>query len=114
EAKTEIFIAFSHAHNGECAFYDAFRHADCIPLPRVWFTRKQNPDDPSQPGVILMEDLSSAGSVVGIVSTVTVDQTRNVAKCLAGFHAYLLTNAVDASSIVRPGYHFQTEQYFQE
>lgn len=78
-----------------------------------------------------MEDLSSAGSVVGIVSTVTVDQvsavrfgtsgvqicafqTRNVAKCLAGFHAYLLTNAVDASSIVRPGYHFQTEQYFQE
>lgn len=61
-----------------------------------------------------MEDLSSKGSVVDLLSSVTVEQAKNVAKHLARFHAYILANDVAVKDIVQPGYHYQMDQFFRD
>ncbi|KAH7697498.1 putative oxidoreductase dhs-27, partial [Aphelenchoides avenae] len=75
EARKGVLIAFAKAHNGECAFYDAFNKTDSnasIPMPRVWYTRRF--EDEAHLGAILMEDLSVKGTNPGIVKSVTIQQ----------------------------------------
>ncbi|KAH7723805.1 Protein C04F6.7 [Aphelenchoides avenae] len=77
------------AHNGECEFYERFRDIQTIPLPEVWFT-KQAEKDSTLPGVIMMEDLSEAACIGGMISSTSLDQIKNVTRHLATFHHYQL------------------------
>ncbi|KAH7709613.1 calcium/calmodulin-dependent protein kinase type 1, partial [Aphelenchoides avenae] len=61
----------SHAHNVECAFYEAVVGVEGFPLPKVWYTRRTNKDGP---GVILMEDLSAVGCKTGFMQAMTAQQ----------------------------------------
>lgn len=41
-------------------------------------------------------------------------QAKNIAKHLAGFHAFILANDVVVKDIVQPGYHYQMDQFFHD
>ncbi|KAH7717277.1 calcium/calmodulin-dependent protein kinase type 1 [Aphelenchoides avenae] len=74
-------------HDVECAFYEAVRNVDDVPLPNVWYTRKNSKDEV---GVILMEDLSSVGCKTVFIHSMTAQQLRNITRHFAALHAYHL------------------------
>ncbi|KAH7713739.1 DHS-27 protein [Aphelenchoides avenae] len=100
EARKGVLMTFAKAHNGECAFYDAFNSPGSllyIPMPRVWYTRRF--EDEAHLGAILMEDLSVKGTTPGIVNSVTLQQIKNVTLLLARFHAQLLAHDENTQGI---------------
>lgn len=61
------------AHNVECDFYTRFAGVDGVPIPEVWYTRKLD-ENLSQPGVIMMEDLSDVAHTGGMVASINLVQ----------------------------------------
>lgn len=84
-------------HDVECAFYEAVRDVDDVPLPVVWYTRKNSKDEV---GVILMEDLSAIGCKTGFTQFMTAQQLRNVTRHFAALHAYQLCANAEQQKLI--------------
>lgn len=89
----------SHAHNVECAFYEAISGVEGFPLPKVWFTRRTNKDGP---GVILMEDLGAVGCKTGFMQAMTAQQVtvkKSERKQQATFAGWIKDKSTDLRNL---------------
>ncbi|KAH7693676.1 hypothetical protein AAVH_39286, partial [Aphelenchoides avenae] len=95
-------------HNAECDCYEAFKGVQDFPIVKVWYTRKLDQDH-SEPGVILMEDLSAHGTNPGLFFSTNMQQITNVARHLAAFHAQQLSKKLDTAGLEGICYHKMPE-----
>ncbi|KAI1700262.1 ecdysteroid kinase domain-containing protein [Ditylenchus destructor] len=81
-------------HNIECAAYNYLGNVpkDVLPLPEVYYTQESD-IAASNPGIIIMEDLTEKACMVPLSKGLSVDQVKNVVGHLAKFHHYLLCGA---------------------